>query len=134
VLPPRDAPGMPHRPPHSCVVPGCPELVRRGARCTDHARALQAEADSLRPSASRRGYDAAWRRIRLDHLRRHPLCIDCQREGRTVAATDVDHRVPLRRGGTNDPANLQSLCHRHHSSKTALEDGRFGRRHARSPR
>lgn len=84
--------------------------------------------DSLRPSAARRGYDSVWRRIRLEFLRRHPLCAECGRAGRTVPATDVDHRVPLRRGGTNDPANLQALCHEHHSRKTAREDGRFGAR------
>lgn len=84
--------------------------------------------DSLRPSAARRGYDAAWRRIRLAHLKRHPLCADCERAGIAVPATDVDHILPLRRGGTHAPSNLQSLCHFHHSSKTAREDGRFGAR------
>src|SRR3990172_12616106 len=39
---------MPHCPPHSCVVPGCPELIRRGDRGTDNTRALLAEANSLR--------------------------------------------------------------------------------------
>lgn len=119
---------MAERPPHGCAVAGCPELVRRGARCPDHFRALQAEMESLRPSASRRGYGSAWRRARLDHLRRNPLCVDCTAEGRTTAATDVDHVVALRRGGANSPSNYASRCHHHHSSKTAREDGRFGPR------
>jgi 5-methylcytosine-specific restriction protein A len=124
---------MPHRPPHGCATPGCAALVRRGARCPAHDRALRAEMDSTRGSPSRRGYDAAWRRIRLEHLRHHPLCVQCQAEGQTVPATDVDHKVPLRRGGTNANGNLQSLCRPHHSRKTALEDGRFGpTRHRRT--
>jgi 5-methylcytosine-specific restriction protein A len=118
---------MPHRPPHGCVVPGCPALALRGSRCPDHARALRAEIDSTRGSPSRRGYDAAWRRIRDAFLARHPLCVACQREGRNTAATDVDHILPLRRGGTHDPRNLQPLCRPHHSSKTAREDGRWDR-------
>ncbi|MHB0886869.1 MAG: HNH endonuclease [Bacillota bacterium] len=43
-------------------------------------------------------------------------------------ATDLDHRVSKRKGGTDDPANLQALCHQCHSAKTAREDGRFGQR------
>jgi 5-methylcytosine-specific restriction protein A len=42
------------------------------------------------------------------------------------AAQDVDHKVPLRDGGTHHWSNLQALCHRCHSRKTAREDGRFG--------
>ncbi len=82
----------------------------------------------MRPSAARRGYGHGWRQIRAARLRRHPLCVVCERQGRTVPATDVDHVVALRRGGTNAASNLQSLCHYHHASKTAREDGRFGRR------
>ena len=119
---------MPHRPPHACATPGCPELVHHGARCDGHARALRAEIDATRPSAARRGYDARWREIRLAHLKRHPICVECERLGLAVPATDVDHVVALRRGGTNAATNLQSLCHVHHSRKTAREDGRFGPR------
>lgn len=37
-------------------------------------------------------------------------------------ATDVDHKVPVSAGGAPfDPDNLQSLCHSHHSQKTALD-------------
>jgi len=121
---------MPRRPPHACAVSGCPALVSRGARCSDHERALRAEIDSTRPSPARRGYDAAWRRIRDTFLARHPLCVECTRDGRTTPATDVDHVLPLRRGGTHDHRNLQSLCRPHHSAKTVREDGRFGHRRA----
>jgi 5-methylcytosine-specific restriction protein A len=119
---------VPDRLPHGCAKPGCPELVRGAARCPEHTRALRAEIDSTRPCAARRGYDAAWRRLRLAHLRRRPTCAFCEVDGRTTPATDVDHVIPLARGGTNTPRNLQSLCHEHHASKTAREDGRWGRR------
>jgi 5-methylcytosine-specific restriction enzyme A len=54
-------------------------------------------------------------------LAQHPLCAQCEREGRTTPATDVDH-IQAHRG---DPAllrawsNLEALCHACHSRKTA---------------
>jgi len=61
-------------------------------------------------------------------LHRCPLCADPFGEhgDRVVAATEVDHIVPLRAGGTNDAENLQALCKSCHSRKTAIEDGRWG--------
>ena len=79
-----------------------------------------------RVSSARRGYGGRWRRLRLMQLRREPLCRVCLEMGRTEPATDVDHIVPLARGGGNGLENLQSLCHLHHSQKTAQEDGGFG--------
>jgi len=37
------------------------------------------------------------------------------------AAAEVDHIVPLARGGTHDLANLQPLCKSCHSKKTMRE-------------
>jgi 5-methylcytosine-specific restriction protein A len=50
-------------------------------------------------------------------LRGEPLCRRCGE-----AASQVDHIVPLRKGGTNSEENLQSLCHSCHSRKTITED------------
>ena len=38
-----------------------------------------------------------------------------------TAAAEVDHIIPLARGGTNDLANLQPLCKSCHSRKTMRE-------------
>jgi len=82
----------------------------------------QQDYDRARGSRQARGYDAAWQRCRDSYLAQHPLCEQCEREGRTTVANDVDHVVPIRRGGARlDEANLQSLCRSCHVRKTAME-------------
>ena len=83
-----------------------------------------------RETAAQRGYDSRWQKARAGYLRAHPLCIHCEREGRTVAANEVDHIVPHKGDMVLfwDNSNWQSLCKPCHSAKTALEDGGFGRK------
>lgn len=68
-----------------------------------------------------RGRAGAARRAAF--LRARPLCVECARAGRAEPATDVDHIVPLHRGGADDWRNLQPLCADHHRVKTAQERG-----------
>jgi 5-methylcytosine-specific restriction protein A len=96
----------------------CGDLIPRGGiRCPECASAK----DARRGSRHARGYGGDWTRIRAAHLEAEPWCRECGAE-----ATDVDHIVPRAEGGTDDDANLQSLCHRHHSRKTAIQN-RLGR-------
>lgn len=74
-----------------------------------------------RPSASKRGYGAGWRRRRKRYLARNPLCAECKAEGYTVAAALVDHIIPLSQGGKDEDNNYQSLCVTHHNRKIARE-------------
>lgn len=113
---------MPRRVGRPCKAPGCPEVVTEGAWCPSH-RPKDVDA---RPSRSRRGYTRTWQKIRASHLARYPLCVACRAEGRTTAATEVDHITPLARGGTHAAANLQSLCKSCHSRKTRNEMGMGG--------
>ena len=76
-----------------------------------------------RASSSDRGYDRRWRRKRLRHLKREPLCRQCKAAGYTVAAKIVDHIIPLLAGGADDESNFQSLCMMHHNQKTGKERG-----------
>ena len=81
-----------------------------------------------RGGSTERGYGARWQRMRGRFLAENPLCTECQREGRTTAATTVDHVKPHK--GNPDlfwnKDNLQSSCTHHHNRKTAKEDGGFG--------
>ena len=108
------------RPGRVCMRPGCPGVVRAGvcSRCGPLRRARMVEHDERRGTAAQRGYDATWRRLRASFLARNPLCAACERNGRVVVATDVDHIVPKRRGGSDHDENLQALCHSCHSRKT----------------
>ncbi len=83
--------------------------------------------DRERPSAARRGYDAAWRRARLSFLAEHPLCETCRGAGRLEPATVVDHVVPHRGDRVLfwDVGNWAASCKRCHDAKTARE-GRWG--------
>lgn len=74
--------------------------------------------DQERGSAAHRLYDRQWRKARASYLLEHPLCIMCEAEGITTAATVVDHRIP-HRGDLAlfwDRANWQPLCQEHHDS------------------
>ena len=73
--------------------------------------------------------DRKWQRLRLRHLREHPLCVMCHRLGRVTAASVVDHIVPHRGDDVLfwDADNLQSLCpHCHSAVKQAEEKGGVG--------
>lgn len=93
------------------------------------------EADRQRGSAASRGYGRKWQRVRLEHLKRSPLCVECHARGEVVAAAVVDHVIP-HKGDQRlfwATGNWQSLCKPCHDLKTAREDGRFGGRASARP-
>lgn len=119
---------MPMAPKRPCSAPGCPELVE--ARfCERHSRAARQQDDARRGSAASRGYGRRWQKARTAYLAEHPLCRSCEAEGRVTAATVVDHVEPHRGDMAQfwSEANWQPLCKRHHDTKTASEDGGWGR-------
>lgn len=116
---------MPYAPKRPCTYPGCPELTD-GGRCEKHRKQNQKEIDARRGSSSARGYGARWQKLREIVLSRDKyLCQECKKLGRLALASDVDHIIPKSKGGIDEMENLQSLCHRCHSSKTAREEGRW---------
>lgn len=76
------------------------------------------------PGSTLRVRGRPWRRLRARILAAQPLCVHCERAGRVTLATELDHRVPLSQGGTDDPANLDPICSDCHQAKTAAEAAR----------
>jgi 5-methylcytosine-specific restriction protein A len=82
-----------------------------------------------RPSAYARGYDKRWAKIRQRILVRD--LYTCQSCGEMLGGKGelhVDHIRPRADGGTDEEWNLQTLCFRCHSRKTAAADNGFGNR------
>lgn len=76
-----------------------------------------------------RGYGYKWQQAREGWLRKHPLCVYCERDGRVTPASVIDHIEPHRGDMVlfwAADTNWQSLCKPCHDAKTALEDGGFG--------
>jgi 5-methylcytosine-specific restriction enzyme A len=105
-----------------CAAPGC-HATSPDRYCPAHAaRAKPFASVPPRASAHARGYDARWRKARLAYLAAHPLCVACAKDGRTTAATVVDHIVPHRGDAAlfwDAASNWAALCASHHAQKTA---------------
>ena len=90
--------------------------------CPAHSRKLfdgpkRKEYEQHRGSAAGRGYGPHWRKLRKAYLATHPICAICQH----LVAVELDHIEP-HRGDIQkflDYSNLQGLCKRCHSQKTA---------------
>lgn len=135
---------MPSLPKRLCHESGCMEYAIPGdSRCAKHIEAYRERmrergrrADHNRDDTVRRLYRTErWRELRAWQLRREPFCAECEASGfHNIIAEVVDHITPHRGNPALffDPDNLQSLCKSCHDSKTAREDGGFGR--ARKPR
>lgn len=110
-------------------MPVRPQVHRPMGAPTDAERAERNKLyDKKRGSAAKRWYDAKWIKIRNLVRAEEPLCRYCLKEGRTTATQEIDHILP-HKGNRElfiDRTNLQGLCKRCHSSKTAREDGGFG--------
>lgn len=71
------------------------------------------------PDRRQRGRAARRERARI--LEEEPLCRPCLEADRVSASVEVDHIVPLARGGSEDRDNKQGICIPCHRAKTARE-------------
>lgn len=61
-------------------------------------------------------------------LRMNPMCAHCLRKGLVRPAVEVDHILPLFKGGEDSTDNMQGLCAECHKVKTAQDKGHKPRR------
>jgi 5-methylcytosine-specific restriction enzyme A len=65
-----------------------------------------------------------WMKLRDIALQRTQYrCAECLRNDRLTPARQVDHIIPLHKGGTDHPDNLEALCLSCHERKTAADMG-----------
>ena len=91
-------------------------------RCEDCQRALW----RAQPSREKRGYTRRHRTLSERYRRLVPYC-ELRYPGCELAATDADHKVPLRAGGKSIWANYQSTCRPCHAVKTREDAKRYPR-------
>jgi 5-methylcytosine-specific restriction protein A len=71
------------KPGRPCKAPGCPRLANsQTGYCATHDQQAKRQADTQRPNANQRGYNASWQRRRIPYINQHPLCWYCQQGGR----------------------------------------------------
>ena len=110
-----------------CNQIGCPNLVKKGY-CPEHSKKPsihQKSKEAERGHAASRGYDRRWRNYRKNYLSKYPLCRMHEDKDEVVAATLVDHIIPVK--NKRDPlfwdeTNHQPLCRECHSYKTRVID------------
>lgn len=117
------------KPKRPCKQNGCKNLADDSTGCCYEHRGVYLKAqDRLRGNANARGYTYRWHKRSRRYLREHPLCVECLKEDRVVAAECVDHIKP-HKGDMRlfwDESNWQALCLHHNSVKAAKEEGAFG--------
>lgn len=109
---------MPYKPKRPCSYPGCGRLTD-GRFCDEHRQIAEHHYNHyLRDPDTNKRYGRVWKKIRAQFLLQHPLCIQCEKEGRLTPAREVHHILPLADGGTNEQGNLLALCKSCHSKIT----------------
>jgi 5-methylcytosine-specific restriction endonuclease McrA len=90
-----------------------------------HAQPLASAATSSTSSMRLTGRALMKRNARI--LALYPTCPLCDAKGFVVQTTEVDHRLPLIDGGTDDESNLWALDTPCHIAKTSEEASRRAR-------
>lgn len=119
---------MGSRPAKPCAWPGCNALVQGVSHCPRHKPlADERRAEQLkkahkvynkRRDESDSFYSTErWRKFRAYYLRLHPLCVECERQGRVTAAVILDHIKPLKQHPelALDWHNVRPLCRACHN-------------------
>lgn len=75
------------------------------------AQRQRAEGKYVREKSADPYHTSRWTKLSSRFRDLHPLCAECERQGRLTAATCVDHIIPWPVcGDFYDESNLQALC------------------------
>ncbi|CUW30067.1 HNH endonuclease [Streptomyces sp. SID7810] len=104
----------------------CRQFATHAGRCAEHHRAYESgrsvQSHRKRREAIARGNNAAARLRRALKRVGRGSCAHCGLSF-LASAIDVDHIVPLSRGGEDVDGNVQLLCHSCHKAKTRVDMG-----------
>jgi len=118
---------MPYKPKRPCAYTGCGRLAVSEQYCAEHKKQMDKQYNQhQRDPDSNKRYGRSWKRIRDRYIKAHPLCEECEKQGRLTPAKEIHHILPLSKGGGNNQENLMSLCKSCHSSITARDGDRWG--------
>lgn len=110
--------------------PVCRKLTtNKSGYCDEHEKEYlerrdlyRARYDMRRGSPASRGYDRTWATVRKTYLSQHPLCEQCEKEGRVRPAKEVHHIKALQDGGERlNPDNFMAVCRECHRKFTEAE-------------
>jgi 5-methylcytosine-specific restriction protein A len=108
----------PIKPLHPCNSPGCPQLAHT-RYCPEHTKQVEQKYERERGTATERGYNATWAKVRIIKLNSDPLCERCLVNGHDVAAILVHHKDHNPKN--NLWYNLESMCSLCHDAEHKAE-------------
>jgi 5-methylcytosine-specific restriction endonuclease McrA len=85
------------------------------------------------PKGNSYTYGSDWQRVRLVVFQRDGFACQLRYPGCLGKATEVDHIIQPRDGGTADPANLRAVCKRCHATRTAKQGHEGAKRRQKEP-
>lgn len=91
----------------------CLVELTQSSRCEE----CEKSRERLRGSSTQRGYDRDWQKLSKKVISTSPICGVCGSGRSKENPLTTDHIIPLSKGGTNNPDNLQVLCRRCNSKK-----------------
>jgi len=121
------------RPKSICIHAGCQRTIDQPSYCELHKKIAELREASRKnnyKSEHSSLYNWDWRKYRARYIKENPLCVHCLAKGKLTPTQEIDHIKP-HQGDKNLfwlEDNLQALCKSCHSTKTALEDGGFGKK------
>ena len=103
---------MPPAPPKPCA--RCHRNLTIGTYCKACQEIMEAKPIiEYRATATERGYNGQWKKIRDLKIKRNPLCERCYAKGFVVKAVLVHHKD--RNPRNNESGNHESLCNHCHA-------------------
>ena len=82
---------------------------------------LASECHIARQGVAKRPRGRVGADLRARRIANEPLCRDCLEYGLERPSQEVDHIVPLSKGGTDDDRNIRCLCKPCHAARTRAE-------------